>query len=338
MVRLRVLGTLDLTSDQGESAAELLGQPKRVALLAVLALHSTRGPLSRDKLLDLFWPELSQERGRRALSQSLYVLRKALGEDLFAAVGQEAVRLEPRAFWCDAVAFEAALERDDRESALSLYLGPFLDGFHLADTPEFERWTDAERAKLERLAAEAATDLADREQAAGDLPAAARWTRRLTRLRSWDEDALIRLLGLLSRAGDASGVRHEYELYRMRLESEFGASAIAGGRVSIRGGTSGGPCRTARGPAPHAGIGRHAADARRSPARRATAVAGVAGTSGRWLEWPWLSRFSPPCGPLSWPSIPPGSTSPSLECSWFRSPITREMRTSILTPAWRRTG
>ena len=45
-------------------------QPKRLALLAYLAVVGVRGALRRDTLLGLFWPESSEEEARRALRQA----------------------------------------------------------------------------------------------------------------------------------------------------------------------------------------------------------------------------------------------------------------------------
>ena len=222
MVKLRVLGTLDLRTDSGRPSSDLVGQPKRIALLAVLALSSTRGPISRDRLVGIFWPDLSQRRGRRALSQSLYVLRQSLGTDLFLANGTDALRLDANAVWCDAVEFCDAAGSGDNERALSLYAGDLLDGFHLADTEEFERWVDSERARLKRLAIETALELVSSRVDAGDFLGAARWARQLTRIDPWDEKHLIRLLGILAGQGDRSGVEQEFELYSRRMDRELG--------------------------------------------------------------------------------------------------------------------
>ncbi len=223
MVTLRTLGTLDLSSDGGDAYSDLLGQPKRIALLAFLALRSADGPVPRDKLLGLFWPDLSQTRGRRALSQSLYVLRRSLGEALIETAGQVAIRLNPDLIWCDALEFEGALSRGDPEHALSLYGGDLLDGFFLTDTAEFEKWLDLERERLRRLATECAKSLAARDAAAGDLLAASRWARRAVRLTPWDEGSLIQLIELLRDAGDQSGAQLEYDAYSETLRSELGA-------------------------------------------------------------------------------------------------------------------
>ena len=43
MIRLRTLGPLDLRGSDGEELRTILAQPKRVALLAYLALATPRG-------------------------------------------------------------------------------------------------------------------------------------------------------------------------------------------------------------------------------------------------------------------------------------------------------
>lgn len=240
MVRLRLLGTLDLASDRPDGSSDLLAQPKRIALLIFLVLNSVDRPVHRDKLLGLFWPELSQRRGRRALSQSLYVLRKTLGEGLLQANGNDAVRLNGASIRCDAVEFEEAVRRRDEAHALSLYEGDLLDGFHVTDAPGFEDWLETERARFKRLAAESALNLVSKEEAAGDLAAALRWARQLCQLTPWDEENLVRLITLLRDTGDPSGAQIEYDRYCRRLQTELGTepssavrSALLAPRVAI---------------------------------------------------------------------------------------------------------
>lgn len=57
MLRLTTLGTIRLERD-GEAVP--VPQPKRVALLAYLALARPRGLHRRDTLLAMFWPELPE--------------------------------------------------------------------------------------------------------------------------------------------------------------------------------------------------------------------------------------------------------------------------------------
>jgi DNA-binding SARP family transcriptional activator/TolB-like protein len=227
MIRLRVLGTLEVESDPDGARSALSAQPKRVALLVYLALESARGSVSRDRLLGMLWPELSESRARRALSQTLYVLRRTLGADVFIGAGQPSLQIDRGYLSCDALEFQELLEQGAREEALSLYGGDLLDGFFLVDTPEFEHWVDDERARLKRRAREAAAGLSQEALEAGDLAAAASWTRRSVRLDPADEDELIRLIELLRVTGNGLAIQQEFKRYRRWIEGELGLEPSA---------------------------------------------------------------------------------------------------------------
>src|SRR5215218_335012 len=85
MSQLLTLGRVRLIAAEGVEGTA--AQPKRTALLAYLALSSARGASRRDALLALFWPELGDEEGRRALRQGLHYLRRVLGQDVFLTAG-----------------------------------------------------------------------------------------------------------------------------------------------------------------------------------------------------------------------------------------------------------
>lgn len=221
MLQLRTLGGIDLRAPDGREIRGVLCQPKRSALLCYLALARPRGFHRRDTLLGLFWSESSQRRGRRALSQSLYVLRRKLGAGVVVSRGDEEVGVATDALWCDATAFERLLTEERREEALELYRGELLSGFHVADVPGFERWLDAQRERLRGLAADAAWSLAEEHEAAGEGEAAARWGRRAAELCPHEERVLRRLLELLDRVGDRAGALHAYGEFADTLEREF---------------------------------------------------------------------------------------------------------------------
>ena len=123
----------------------------------------------------LLWPEHPPESARHTLSESLYVLRRELGE-IFAGAGGE-VALDPARVESDVEAFERALREGRRVEAVELYRGPFLDGFYVSDAPDFERWTEGERDRLGRAYAKALEALAgDRDRAGDPAGAAARIT------------------------------------------------------------------------------------------------------------------------------------------------------------------
>jgi DNA-binding SARP family transcriptional activator/TolB-like protein len=221
VIELRTLGTLELTSADGTPLAAVLAQPRRTALLCYLALASPRGFQRRDTLLALFWPEHDAERARRALRQSLYFLRRALGATALVSRGDDDLALAPDHVRCDAAEFERAAHEGRLDDALALYRGDLLVGFHIADVPQFERWLDEERSRLRRRAAEAAWALAGARERSGDASGAAEWGQRAAEFSPGDETVLRRLVLLLNRLGDRAAAVRAYEAFARELEREY---------------------------------------------------------------------------------------------------------------------
>ena len=221
MIELRVLGTLQLsTVPAGRDVASLVHQAKRAALLAYLAAATPRGPHRRDKILALFWPELDEAHARAALNQAVYVLRATLGEDAIDPRGDGALGVT-EVVWCDAVAFQQALDAGRPAEALRLYQGDLLEGFFISGAPEFERWLDRERDGLRRRASEGAWAIAEASAAAGDAFEAARWARRAADLVATDEAETRRLMRFLHGLGDRGAAIGVYETFAARLKEEY---------------------------------------------------------------------------------------------------------------------
>ena len=226
MVRLRVLGPLDLRDARGQSIDEVLRQPKRLAFLAFLAV-SPRPFLRRDALLALFWPELDSEHARAALRRTLYWLRSALGGDVIQSRGDDEIGISTEHLWCDAAEFaqRAAAPRaghHDLERALELYLGDLLDGLHVDALPELDRALEAERTRLRALALEAARTLADGALREARWRDAAHWATRALSIARYDESALRTLMESLSREGDRAGALRAYDVFARDVMQELG--------------------------------------------------------------------------------------------------------------------
>jgi len=233
MIELRMLGRLSLTGADGREVRGLLGQPRRLALLAYLAAASPQGFHRRDTLLALFWPELDQEHARAALRQALHVVRDALGGDAVTSRGDEEIGLDFAQVSCDVAAFERTLRIGQLEEALDLYRGPLLEGFFISDAPEFERWLETERARLQQAAAGAARALAERSESDDDLTRAVRWTRRSIELAPSDEGLVRSLIALLDRQGDRAGALEAYEVFARRVAAEYDAEPAAETRALV---------------------------------------------------------------------------------------------------------
>ncbi|MEZ4412783.1 MAG: winged helix-turn-helix domain-containing protein, partial [Gemmatimonadales bacterium] len=126
MISLKLFGGASLERD-GAILSGRVAQRHRLALLSLLAVSHPR-PLSRDKLLGYLWPERDTDHARNLLKQAVHVIRKALGEGVIRSAGDD-LYFEPSQLDCDALAFEESLASGDRERAIELYAGPFLDGF-----------------------------------------------------------------------------------------------------------------------------------------------------------------------------------------------------------------
>lgn len=223
MIQLQTLGRVRLVGDRTGGDPPPSAQPKRVALLAYLAVMSDGGPVRRDMLLALFWPELGEEEARRALRQSLHYLRRVLGESVVMGVGEELTVGEER-FRCDAVEFERLVRAGRPAEALSLYEGDFLAGFHVPDvSAELEEWVDRTRARLRRHAAAAAWAAAEGAESAGQGHAAVAFGRRASELEPDEEVGWRRLMLLQERLGDHAGALRTYDELTARLRREFDA-------------------------------------------------------------------------------------------------------------------
>lgn len=221
MIRLRTLGTLQLHDSEGRDTGVLLAQPKRLALLAYLVLARPRGAHRRDSLVALFWPEQDAEHARNALSQSLHLIRRSLGAETIVSSRGDAVSVDMTTVWCDALAFEAALEGQRLADAIDLYRGDLLEGFHVAAAPELERWVEEERSRLRARYLDALEVLAEQCEARGDVHGAVIHWRRRAAQDLYSTRVALRLMHALAAAGDPAGAIHHARLHESILRDEL---------------------------------------------------------------------------------------------------------------------
>ncbi len=196
-------------------------QPRRLALLALLAASGEQGR-TRDHLLAMLWPETDEERARKSLNQALYALRQEMGaEDVF--LGIRDLRLNPELVASDLAAFSGAIKAGQLERAAAEYTGPFLDGFHLSEAPEFERWLEEERAGVARDYATALQRLARRAEEGGDHLGAVEWWRKLAAQDPLNAGVAVGLMEALVATGDRTGALLHARVYEVLLQEELDA-------------------------------------------------------------------------------------------------------------------
>ncbi len=225
MLELSLLGLHALRGADGRELGTLPAQPKRFALLACLAIGAGGGYQRRDTLAAMFWPELDQFAARRALRNTLYHLREALGDGVIIVRGDDAVSIDAAALTCDVTRLAEAVDAGRYEEAVDTYRGELLAGAHFADAGEaFEEWLSRERARVVALVIRAIGALVEREERAGNPPVAAYWAQRACALAPDDEGWLRRAMSLLEQSSDTGGALRLYETYSHRLVAEFAAT------------------------------------------------------------------------------------------------------------------
>ena len=155
-VAVHMLGAFRLTI--GDLTVKLPAS-RGLSLLKYLLLHH-RQSVSRDVLIDVFWPDAEPETARNSLNVAVHSLRKALRNIIFLPVitfQDGAYGLEPNLqVWLDVEEFERCVKAGQRleardqlsaavtehETAISLYQGDFLE------QNLYDEWTVLERERL----------------------------------------------------------------------------------------------------------------------------------------------------------------------------------------------
>jgi serine/threonine-protein kinase len=236
MHRLYLLGGISLRDDTGEGMPDrVLAQSKAVATLAYLALSPAARFQRRDRIVGLLWPELDQEHARAALRKTLHALRRALGDEVIVARGDEELAVPSDSLWCDAVVFSQACDEGALALALELYEGELMPGFFLPECSDFDLWLEVERRELGEKAAAAAWAMAERLEEEKRMTLAGQWARRAVRYAGHDERVLRRTMVMLDRLGDRAGALRLYADFAKRLMKDLEAEPSSESVELVRG-------------------------------------------------------------------------------------------------------
>ena len=222
VVKLFAFGEPEIFAVEGARLDGLMRQSKRLALLIYLACANGGGPVRREDLVDMFWPEADDHHARNALRQSIFFIRKEVGSGVLAGNRTPVVWVDRNLLRSDVGAFSSALRENSLEAALKLYRGPFLEGFHISDAPRFGFWVEERRAHYRDSAATAARNLARTAEEREDLSRAVRWWRRALELTPFDQGALRRVMSLLANSGQREAALAELEAYQQRAQAGLG--------------------------------------------------------------------------------------------------------------------
>ena len=218
-VRLNTLGRLQVF----RGSEELTSYSVRGTRCALLLHIAFEGETTRDAVMGLVWPESSPENARHSLSQTLYELRKDLGESWVESTGEV---LRAGDLESDAARFGEAIEAESYGEALSLYHGPFLDGTYLVDSREFQTWVDRRRSAIERMRRNAQRAEVELHLGRGDLEGALAMTHSWVDCDPLDDEAQHTLIKLLADAGRRSEALSQFEEFERTLRHELEVSPL----------------------------------------------------------------------------------------------------------------
>ncbi|MCB0014608.1 MAG: AAA family ATPase, partial [Anaerolineales bacterium] len=219
----------------GTPRVEQAGQPHRIVRRQVRALlyylADCQGPVARELLATLFWPDMATAQALRQLTQLLTHLRRQLPTpEMLLTIG-DAIVLAPEQIWVDvSVLTDLATGRSSRRcrQAEELYRGPFLDGFHLLHAAEFESWLLTQRHRYQQIYLECLANRVERSAAFGDIPDAVHSARQYLQIDDLAEGMHRRLIELYAAAGDEAAARRQYELCKRILARELAIEPLAG--------------------------------------------------------------------------------------------------------------
>lgn len=210
----------------GEPRFELRGEafrfnapPKALPLLVYLLLHR-RGPVARETLAALLWPDADQATAYSNLRRHLHYLTKALPAPLDGSPWIVTTKTHLRwnaesPYWLDVEAFETEIqERQLRSHAVRLYSGDLYERCA-------EEWIDFERERLRTLQLSNLAQLCADAQKRSSYVEALQYAQLILAADPWREDAVRTIMGTRMLLGDRAGAMAEYDRFAARLRDEL---------------------------------------------------------------------------------------------------------------------
>ena len=216
-LRLRLFGYPDVRFDD---AALALRERRVLALIIYIAM--AKGPVSREAVSALLWPEADSETSRARLRRLIYKIRQAAGIDVVES-DRVNIRLSDRvAVDCDVVVFEDLLTQHRFTEAEMVYSADFLEGFHLDDASELEEWIFFRREALKGRLVHALERLIQTAFDERRYPDSVIFARRLVECDPLNEAAHRQLIRASAEGGDLVSARRHYQFCADLLKRSLG--------------------------------------------------------------------------------------------------------------------
>jgi len=232
-LRLKTLGSLRLIGSTGEIPHAAWRSQRALSLFVYLAIKGSRG-VSKERLIDLFWPAGQKRRAIKNFHPTLTYVRQALRDHVRGPVivAEDGLyRLDP-ALQCtvDLREFEAALTQAKRlrargermralEDALRLYEGEFLGD-------RYESWAEDLRSQLALQHEELLADLASHYFEEKKYSVALQLYSKLLERNPFREEIHCKAMMCHHYAGDRHAVREQFDRLKTLLRDELGVEPL----------------------------------------------------------------------------------------------------------------
>ncbi len=228
MLPLKISTLGGLSIQRGDEPVRGFISRKVEALLVYLAYERREHP--RELLATLLWEDQTQMRAMANLRMALSNLQSELPHYLI--VTRQTAMINPQSpCWLDALELSNMLKSTgDRltgasarqlETALELYKGEFLAGFHLRDSGNFEGWMVLEAERLRGKVLEALKLLSRDALDHSAYAAGINYAQRVLALDPLAEDTHRTLMLLLARSGQRTAALAQYETCVRLLREEL---------------------------------------------------------------------------------------------------------------------
>jgi len=225
-----VLHALGVPSLRRGGRPVALSLQRGFALLAYLAFEA--GPVPREHLAALLWPDAEAAQARTRLRRLVYALDEAAGARLLSSDG-DSLALVPGSVEADAPDFARFARRAVAAESLAADVlaqahdwlerarRPLLEGL-LFGSATFDDWLKAASIEHERLLARLLERVIDACTRRGEFAAAQDLAERLIALDPWREPSYVLLMQLHAFQGHSAGVEAVYARCADVLRAEFG--------------------------------------------------------------------------------------------------------------------
>jgi DNA-binding SARP family transcriptional activator len=226
VLRLRLLGPANIAIGDPAEPVEVATQ-KGAALVFYLAARPEQ-PVTRTRLIALLWQDSDEQEGRNSLSTALSRVRRSVSSVPIIPVGDSLVWRPDTAelVWTDIAVFQEltrpSATRDQLDTAVELWRGPFLEGFDLRDCSDWDEWLELERAAWQQRMLDVLERAAEAHAGEGDWSGALAHARRALAIDPLQERFHRQVMRLYERAGDRAAALSHYRSAQQTLEQELG--------------------------------------------------------------------------------------------------------------------